>query len=262
MDALLASLAPQALLFLLITARIGGMLATAPPFAGGTIPVRIKAGLAVVLAWVALPLTPGAGQQLPTPQALEIVLLGAKEVLIGVAFGLIVRIVFAAVSYAGGLIDINAGFALAQTIDPVSGATISVLGRWYGLVATAVFLAIGGAQWLSAGIIRSFELVPPLATPDMTALVAGVAAAADDMLLIAVQIAAPLIVALVITDVALGLLSKAVPQMNVFIVGLPLKIVVALAGTAILLPSFVTYIDTLGMRLLEDLSSVMRAAGG
>lgn len=262
MDELLQSLAPQALLFVLMTARLGAMLATAPPFAGRAIPMRIKAGLAVLLAWIALPLTPGAGAVVEAPSALEVLLLGGKEVLIGVTFGLIVRTVFAGVAYAGMLIDLNAGFALAQAVDPTSGVSISVLGRWYTLIATSVFLTIGGAQWLAGGIVKSFELIPPLAMPDLGALITGFLGAADDMFLIAIQIAAPLMVALVVTDVSLGLISRAVPQMNVFIVGLPLKIVVALAGTAILLPTFVTYMDTVSMRLLRDLSTVVQAAGG
>jgi flagellar biosynthetic protein FliR len=261
-EQILEALAPQALLFVLIMVRIGAMLATAPPFAGGPIPNRVKAGLAVLLAWVALPLTPGAGQAIVAPHPLEVVMLAGKELVIGVAFGLIVRMAFAAVTYAGMITDFSAGFALAQAIDPTTGTQVSVLGRWYGLITTAVFLAIGGAQWLAAGIVRSFVLVPPLETPDFSALILGVTRASDDIFLIAIQLAAPLMVALVITDVTLGLMSRAVPQMNVFIVGLPLKIVVALAGTAILLPTMVTYLDTLSGRLIEDLSTVMRAAGG
>lgn len=262
MDQLLESMAPQALLFILVTLRIGAMFATAPPFSGSAIPARVKAPLVVLIAWVAMPLVPGAGRAVAAPGVIEVVLLGLKEVLIGIALGLIVRIMFAAVSYAGMLLDLNAGFAVAQTIDPTSGTTVSVFGKWYTLVATSVFLAIGGAQLLVGGVVRSFELVPPFGAIDVDALILGVTDAAGDLMLVAVQIAAPLLAALIVTDITMGLISRAVPQMNIFIVGIPLKIIVALAGTAILLPAFVTYVDTLTGRVLEDLSAVMRAAGG
>ena len=96
--------------------------------------------------------------------------------------------------------------------------------------------------------MRSFTLAPPLASPDLDAVVAGVLAQADDILLVVVQIAAPIIGALLITDVTLGVISRSVPQMNVFIVGLPLKIIVALAGTAILLPSLIGLTNSLTAR--------------
>ena len=88
-------------------------------------------------------------------------------------------------------------------------------------------------------MVRSFTLAPPLDSPDLGALIVGVLAQADDILLVVVQIGAPIIGALLITDVTLGVISRSVPQMNVFIVGLPLKIIVALAGSAILLPAMI-----------------------
>ena len=110
-------------------------------------------------------------------------------------------------------------------------------------------------------MVRSFDLAPPLAAVDMGAIVTGALARADDILLVAVQIGAPIVGALLLTDVTLGIISRSVPQMNVFIVGLPLKIVVALAGSAILLPAMVVLLTNLGGQMFADLSGIMRAAG-
>jgi len=111
-------------------------------------------------------------------------------------------------------------------------------------------------------VVRSFVLAPPLASPDLNALVIGVLDRADDILLVVVQIGAPLIGALLITDITIGVISRSVPQMNVFIVGLPLKIIVALAGSAILLPAMIGLINSLTNQMFSDLSHIMRATGG
>ena len=136
-----------------------------------------------------------------------------------------------------------------------------MLGRWYNLIAISCFIALGGAQLLVAGIVRSFALAPPLAQLNMNAAVEGVLTRADDIFLVVVMVAAPVIAALLITDVTLGIISRAVPQMNVFIVGMPLKIIVALAGSAILLPAFIALTNTLTGEMFVDLSRMMRAVG-
>ncbi len=185
-----------------------------------------------------------------------------KEALIGFAFGLVAQFLFAAFQTAGAFIDVTAGFAIAQTFDPTSNVSISILGRWYNLVAIAAFLALGGHQLLVAGVVRSFTLAPPLDEPGpRRARSSGVLAQADDILLVVVQIGAPIIGALLITDVTLGVISRSVPQMNVFIVGLPLKIIVALAGSAILLPAMIGLTNSLTGQMFSDLSQIMRAVG-
>lgn len=261
MDELLAGLAPQALLFVLIATRLGAMIATAPVFSSRTIPVRVKSGLVVLLAFLSLPLVEAQGGVPPT-HALSVILLVGKEAIIGLAFGLMAQFVFAGIQTAGSFIDMNAGFAIARAIDPTSGINLSVLGRWYNLVAISAFIAIGGHQWLVAGVVQSFELAPPLEMPQMSAIVEGVLSSGDDILLIALQVGGPIMAALLVTDVVLGLLSRSVPQMNVFLVGLPLKIVVALSATAILLPAFLAFMNGLTSDLLFDLNEMLRAAGG
>lgn len=261
MDALVAQLAPQALLFLLIATRISAMVATAPILSTKAVPVRVRAGIVILISYIALPVVASEGGTVPG-DPLAYALLAGREAVIGLAFGLVAQMLFAAVQTAGALIDVSAGFAIAQTIDPTMNTSVSVLGRWYSLIATSAFLAVGGHQLLVAGVVRSFDLAPPLSRIDMAAVVGGVTARADDILLVSLEIGAPMLAALVVTDVTLGIISRSVPQMNVFIVGLPLKIIVALAGTAILTPALVSFFDTLTGRMLQDLSEIMRAAGG
>lgn len=260
MERLLADLAPQATLFVLIATRLSAMMAIAPVFSSRSIPVRVKAGLVILISWISLPLVAEQGGMVPDGLvALGVLIM--KEAIIGFAFGLVAQFLFAAVQTAGAFIDVTAGFAISQTLDPTSNANISILGRWYNLIAISSFLALGGHQLLIAGVVRSFTLAPPLSDPDLGAVVAGVLERADDIMLVVVQIGAPIIGALLVTDVTLGVISRSVPQMNIFIVGLPLKIIVALAGSAILLPAFITLTNSLAGQMFSDMSDIMRAAG-
>lgn len=261
MDQLLAQLAPQAALFMLIATRLSAMFIVAPVFSSRMIPARIKAGLVIIISYITLPIVAAEGGTVPEG-IVAFATLAVKEAIIGFAFGLVAQFLFAAFQTAGAFIDVTAGFAIAQTFDPTSNVSTSILGRWYNLVAIAAFLALGGHQLLVAGVVRSFTLAPPLANPDLHAVVAGVLDQADDILLVVVQIGAPIIGALLITDVTLGVISRSVPQMNVFIVGLPLKIIVALAGSAILLPAMIGLTNSLTSQMFSDLSHIMRAAGG
>ena len=223
--------------------------------------MRLKAGLVILISYIALPVVAAEGGTIPDGIA-GFATLAVKEAVIGFAFGLVAQFLFAAIQTAGAFIDVTAGFAISQTLDPTSNASISILGRWYNLVAISAFLALGGHQLLVAGVVRSFTLAPPLADPDMGALVAGVLHHADAIFLVVVQIGAPIIGALLITDVTLGVISRSVPQMNVFMVGMPLKIIIALAGSAILLPAFIGLTNSLTGRMFSDLSELMRAVGG
>jgi flagellar biosynthesis protein FliR len=256
-DALLADLAPQALIFILIATRFSAMLAVAPFFSSKTFPVRAKAALVIIMSYVALPVV-GDAVEVPTSLgAVAFAMLVGKEVLIGLAFGLVAQMLFAAVQVAGSLIDINAGFAIASVLDPTSNMNITILGRYYNLVATAAFLAIGGHQWLITGIVESFSLAPVLEMPNIDGIIGGVLARADDIFLVALMIGAPILVTLFVSDAALGILARAVPQMNIFIVGLPLKIIIALAGSAILLPTTMGFFGELTSRMLGDLSRML-----
>jgi flagellar biosynthetic protein FliR len=261
MEALLEELAPQSLLFILIASRLSAMMVVAPVFSSRSFPVRAKAAIVILLSYVTLPVVGGSVEIPANLGVVAFALLVGKEILIGAAFGLVAQMLFAAVQVAGGLIDINAGFAIASVIDPASNLNITVLGRYYNLVAMTAFLAIGGHQWLVAGIVESFSLAPVTEMPSTGAIVGGVLAHADDIFLVALMIGAPILVTLFVSDIALGILARAVPQMNVFIVGLPLKIVLALAGTAVLLPTTMGFVGDLTGRMLSDLSQMLGAGG-
>jgi flagellar biosynthetic protein FliR len=137
---------------------------------------------------------------------------------------------------AGGLADILSGFSFGATVDPINGNQGGTFSELYSLIGVMLFIAIGGDAWLMRGIARTFTLVPLTKGPNLTSLTNAAEASVASLFVSAVEVAAPLILALLITDVAFGMVSRVVPQMNVFSVALPLKVGVSLLVVAASLP--------------------------
>lgn len=261
MEPLLAQLQGNALLFGLMSLRVGALFATAPVLSSRSIPMRVKGGLTIALVLSVLPLMASQPGMAVPDDGVSYIVLAAKELIIGATIGLIAQMLFAAVQLAGSFIDISAGFAIASTIDPVNNVNLTVLGRAYNMIVTAAFIAVGGHLILMQALLASFTLVSPTETPNMAVLMQGVTTWSAELFVIALQLAAPLMAALFISDVAFGIMSRAAPQMNVFAVGLPFKVAVALVGSAFLLPAFITHFDNTADRMFSSLSDILTGAG-
>lgn len=227
--------------FVLVLARVSPLFAVAPLFSSKQIPPRVRTVVAVALA---IGLTPLAlrGQHVPQ-DALAIAALALKELLVGLAFALSLGILFAAISSAGALLDMLVGFSFGSIVDPLTGNQSAVLAQLYGFVAIAIFVAIGGDAWVVQGLARTFELVPLTAAPAIESLAQGVVAVFTTIFASALEVAAPVMLALVVTDVAFGVVSRVVPQLNVFAVGFPVKVAVGLLVVAASLPFVVGWIS-------------------
>ncbi len=218
--------------FLLAMVRTAAWLVVAPPFNTRMVPVTAKVGLAVALA---VPVAPRIAETAPAPEVAPLVTAVLLQVGVGLALGFVVQLLFAAVQAAGELVDLFAGFTIAATYDPFTNANQAVFGRLYQLLATALLFASDGHLLLVEGLLDSFAAVPS-GMPD---LAAGSAELLDSLTLFflsALEIAAPLLGALFLAEVALGLLSKAAPQMNVFTLGFPIKIMLTLLLAGLALP--------------------------
>lgn len=237
--------------FLLALVRVSAWLLIVPPFATRAIPPMAKIGIA---AAVALPV---AGRMVPQTEIIELGPLLAAIVLnvaIGVALGFVVYLLFAAVQAAGELIDLFGGFTVAPAFDPFSNAQSSTFGRFYQLLATTLLFVINGHILLLEGFLSSFDAIGATG-PSLTDLSDNLAGAVATFFIAAVEIAAPLLAALFLTEVALGLLSRAAPQMNVFILGFPIKIMITLVLGGLALPLLPGSVEA----LLEE--AMRRGAG-
>jgi flagellar biosynthesis protein FliR len=220
--------------FMLVIARIAPLFLVAPMFSSKMIPARVKGVAAVGLAVGLAPLAT-KGHRVP----LDIWGLGAlaiKELLVGLAFAYAISVLFAAVSAAGSLADTLIGFSFGALVDPVTGNNASVLSQAYSLVGVAVFIAINGDAWVIQGLDRTYELVPLVSMPAIGSMVAGVQHAFSGIFVAAIELAAPVMLAVIITDAAFGAVARVVPQLNVFAVGFPAKVTVGLLVIGVSLP--------------------------
>ncbi len=212
-------------------ARAGGFVSSAPVFSGRGLPVQVRAALAAGLA-----LFMSARAKVMLPPGPELLLFLGKEVVVGLLMGYTVALAFQAVQIAGEVIDFQMGFGAINVLDPMTSTSISVMGQIHYTLAIVAFLLLDGHHKLLILLARSFDLLP-LGTVSLGPGIVGPAVGfLARTFALGLQLAAPVIVALFSVDVVLGVVAKAVPQMNVFIVGLPLKIGMGTVLVAVVLP--------------------------
>jgi flagellar biosynthetic protein FliR len=220
--------------FFLVLARISPLFALAPLFSSKSVPTRVRGIVAVALAIGLTPLVTD-GAKLPTdPWALAGMF--GKEILVGAAFAYTLAALFAALEVAGSFLDTLVGFSFGGLVDPITGNQSAVLSRMYNLIGVVIFIAIGGDSWVIQGLARTYGVVGIDQVPDMNVLVAGATHAFSSIFLSAIQVAGPIMLALILTDAAFGVVSRVVPQLNVFAVGFPAKVTVGLLLLGVTLP--------------------------
>ena len=211
------------LIFIVVLARVGGMVTFAPFWAHKAIAVQVRIVLAMILA---LALTPILSTRLPTPPSdlLPLASIILLELLVGFAFGFVGRLVFSGLEIAAQIIGFQMGFSLAGTIDPstkAQTAAFGVLGQMLGLI---VLMAGNGHHWFLLATMRSFQQIP-VGSAHITADVAQLfLRLSADALAVGVALAAPAIVMLLAVELALAIAGRAIPQIQVMVLGFPVKI--------------------------------------
>lgn len=235
MNALLNQLGEQHLIaFFAVLARVSPMFVLAPLFSSKMMPARVRGVAAVALA---IGLSPLAIKNTSVPtDVLSVGGLLLKEIMVGMAFAFAIAVLFATLSVAGSFIDTLIGFSFGSLVDPVTGNQSAVLSQLYSMVGLAVFVAIGGDGWMIRGLAKTYDLVPLNKMPDLGVLVGGAQHTFSTIFLSAVAVAAPVMIALIITDAGFGVVSRVVPQLNVFAVGFPAKILVGFVVIAASMP--------------------------
>lgn len=252
----LVSLLQKVDLYILIFGRISGFFLTAVPFSGRNIPVQVKVGFASFVAFLIFTVL------LPEKVVISGEVFGyflqfLGEVLVGFIIGFLTQLVFGAFQLAGQIMDMQMGFGIVNVVDPQYGIQIPVLGNFKYILALLFFLTIDGHHLLLEGLVRSYELIP-LGTMSISgSIYKYIFELAGGMFVTALKVSLPVVAALFITDLALGVVARTVPQMNVFIVGLPLKIGVGLVLLIVVLPLYIWLFGVVFERLFEDLERLL-----
>jgi flagellar biosynthetic protein FliR len=258
MDALVANFPT----LLLVITRISSFFVTVPLFSYRTIPNNFKIGLAVLLS-----LLVSASMKLPVVEIDDVYLmLVLKEAMVGLSIGLIAFIMMSAIQIAGGFIDFQMGFAIVNVIDPQTGAQGPIMGQYFYVIALLLLLTFNGHHLLLDGIYYSYKIVPitsvanfPFGSEHLSEYFVRTF---NSMFIIAFQMAAPVVGTLFLVDLALGIVARTVPQLNIFVVGLPLKILVSLVLIAISMSAFSLVLNNLFQQVIEVMRGLMEIIGG
>jgi len=243
----------------LIFVRVGGLIMTAPLLDSRGVPIAFKLGLAFSLSIILLPLV-AVRPEVFEGSALAFMVGLVGEVFIGIIIGVAIRLLFSAVQLAGQLAGFQMGFSIANVLDSVSNAQISVISQLQNIVAVLLFFSCNAHYWLFSGVVDSFVLVPPFSFQMSYPLVDQLLRLTGTMFIIAVKVGAPVIVALLLTTVSLGLVARVVPQINIFIVAFPIKIAVGLVFIGVTLPSLAAYLGELYAHLGTTIHELLRAS--
>lgn len=257
----MVDLLPEFPVFLLVFVRVTSFFIMMPLFSYRNIPTTHKIGFGLFLAWIMFytidaPILEINGEYL---------LLVMKEALVGLMVGFIAYLILSAIQIAGGLIDFQMGFAIANVIDPQTGAQSPLTGQYLYTISLLFLLSVNGHHLLLDGIYYSYQFVPldqawiPFGSES---LILFIVKSFSAMFMIALQMSLPVVASLFLVDVALGIVARTVPQLNVFVVGLPLKIGVSFIVLIAVMAVMFGVVSQLFEYMLVTMRSLMDLIGG
>lgn len=213
----------EVIFFMLVLSRVAGIFAALPVFGGRRLPLRIKAVTVLMITLVCFPTLSVSVPQVPT-DVFSLALLALSELMIGLTLAFITQIIFSAVEFSGQIIGMQMGLTISSIIDPSQGTQTQIMSVIQTLFATLMFLSLNIHHLFIRAIIDSFKVIPLGGWHLNGELVNFLVQRTADIFIIGIRLAAPVMVALLLTTVALGIMARAFPQMNVFMISMPLNI--------------------------------------
>lgn len=244
--------------FLLVFVRMTGLFVIAPVFGRRNAPVYLKVGFAFFSAIIVL--TAFQVERAYYDSFIELAVLIIAEFVTGITLGFISYMLFSAIYVAGQLIDMQIGFGMVNVINPMHDIQVPITANFYYIISILVFLVIKGPWMLIKALYESYRFVPIGGITFSGKAISEIISLFGEVFIIGFRIAAPITASILIANVALGVISKAVPQVNIFILGLPVKIALGIAVMLITIPLLVTLLEELyggmGGETLRFLESV------
>jgi flagellar biosynthesis protein FliR len=243
-------------IFLLVLLRISALLIVAPIFGHRLYLARAKIGMAFMISLVVFPLVADQGLQVPEgvfPYAFMMV----REALMGMVLGFTVLLLFIGIQFAGQLAGLQMGFGIVNVIDPQSHGQVSIIAQFLNILAVLIVLSIDGHHLILQGLISSFDAVPLGGVEFKAPIAEKIISLSSQVFGIAIKISAPILISLLSISVALGVLARTVPQMNVFIVGFPVQLAVGMSVLVASLPLFQIMLSKAMHLLQRDLLALV-----
>lgn len=243
--------------FFLIVCRVGTIMIIAPIFGNRSAPTTLRIAFALLTSLVLLPVATANLTSLP--QSLpEFVGMVANQILIGAIVGFAILIIFISLQAAGHIVGMQMGFSLANVVNPLTADQASILDQFYALLAGLIFLTINGHHAVLLGAQQTFDLVPLSQTSVSLPPVPLLLGLGRDMFVIASRMAMPVMAALLLADVALAMIGRSVPQLNVFVVGLPAKVIAGFGIMIIILPISATIMTRIFAGIQTTIATLVR----
>lgn len=245
--------------FLFPLARIMGMLASAPVFNNAAQPRQVRLAVGLIITLALAPVLPPM-PQIPPGSWVGLVVI-AQQIVIGVLLGFTLRIAFAAIDVAGELIGMQMSLSFAVFYDPQNAGQTPVLSEFLGLLTTLIFLAMNGHLLILSVLAESFKLLPVATTPFYAGGFGSMLAWSSTLFSAGLLLALPLITALLIANLAMGVLARVAPQLNIFAVGFPVTLMAGFIVLMFSIPYFGAAMERLFDNAFRALAAVMRTAG-
>ncbi|MDP3090307.1 MAG: flagellar biosynthetic protein FliR [Nitrospira sp.] len=251
-------LLPQFQAFLVLISRIGGLLAALPVFSGRTIPVKVKLGLVLTLSLMLAPSIP-----MPTLSLDPMILVGGmlSEMAIGVTIGLAVRLMFGALEVAGEILGIQMGFGAVHLFDPTTSVQTPMVAQFFTMLASLIFLSLNAHLFAMATIIHSYEAIPAFGAHLSSHLGEEILLLSQRMFTIGMKLAAPVLITILLINVLMALLGRAVPQVQVFVLSFPITIAGGLLVLSLGMPFTVALIGSEFEQLQLTIEALLRSLG-
>ncbi|WP_456271532.1 flagellar biosynthetic protein FliR [Bacillus sp. AK031] len=254
-------LIPNLSIFLLVFMRVSAFFVTLPLFSYRSIPAQHRLGFAAVISWMMYYTIDTA----PFVIDFAYILLVMKEAMIGLLLGFAAYMIISAIQVAGSFIDFQMGFAIANVIDPQTGAQTPLVGQYLYTFALLLLLALDGHHLLLDGVFYSYQFIPidqPWIPFGNENLAEYVVKTFNSVFIIAFQMSIPVVATLFLVDVALGIVARTVPQLNIFVVGFPIKIAVSFLVLFIVMGAMMTVMQQMFELMMYTMRDLMKIIGG
>jgi flagellar biosynthetic protein FliR len=243
--------------FLLVFVRVTGLFVVSPIFSRRNIPTYLKAGFSLITALI-LVNTIRVEKLDFYNNIYEYTFLVFKEFIIGIILGYVTYLIFSAIFIAGQLIDMQIGFGMVNVVDPMSNIQISITSNFYYIISMLVLLAVNGHHMIIKALFDSFKYIPIGGAAFNEVLLNDIVRIFGYVFLVSLKISAPVVAAILITDIALGVISKSIPQINVFAVGIPAKIILGVLVMVVTVPIFISLIEMLVNGMHSELYQIIK----
>ncbi len=244
--------------FLLVLTRTSGIFLISPFFGALTIPIQFRAAASIAIAILIFPVITKSSVIIVPENMFLFALTVMKEFVIGWMIGFIAYVTMSAINMAGKIMDLQIGFAVAQTMDPTSGQQMPLIGNYLYNLSVIYLLAVNGHHIILTALVESFRVLPfdsivwnPSLADFMIDSTAGV-------FLTGMKIAMPVTFTILITNVGMGILARTMPQMNIFVIGIPMHLMTGMLMLAMVMPFYVLFLDVMFNGMYSDISTAIK----